>query len=294
MRDVAFKVALRDDYRGLAEWLVQVSQVPEQHCLHTWSGESKEELRQRLLGYWDESEVCYVMAVRDGSLLGAMGAEYDEELERAWLHGPHVLMEDWKPAADELFRRVSAELPVRIRQMDAYLNVENVRGRRFYAERGFEEREHLNHEFWLVPGDHAVRSETGCVPLGRGHEASFKALYGALFPAAYYSPERVVNMIGQSHQVLVAAEGPEVRGFAVVSVDESLSSGEIQFLGVSHDFRGRGHGRRLLVSAVNWLSERAGVSRICLNVGEELAHARGLYESVGFKLQFTGIGLRKL
>jgi hypothetical protein len=44
---------------------------------------------------------------------------------------------------------------------------------------------------------------------------------------------------------------------------------------------------------MNWLLDNTGVSRICLNVGEELVHARVLYESVGFKLQFTGVGLGK-
>ncbi|MGC9335875.1 MAG: GNAT family N-acetyltransferase [Anaerolineae bacterium] len=53
------------------------------------------------------------------------------------------------------------------------------------------------------------------------------------------------------------------------------------------------YGRRLLLSAIDWLLDRAGVSRVCLNVGEELVHARSLYESVGFKLRYTGIGLKK-
>lgn len=100
-------------------------------------------------------------------------------------------------------------------------------------------------------------------------------------------------MMGQSHQVLVAAEGQEVLGFVVVSVEEGLSAGEIQFLGVREDCRRQGYGRRLLLSAIDWLWDRGGVAGICLNVGEEQFSARGLYESVGFRLRYTGIGLRK-
>lgn len=96
MKDVTFQVAQRDDYPRLAEWLVQMSQAPEQHCLHTWSGQNAKELQQQLLSYWDESELCYVMALRDGKLVGAMGSEYDEVLERGWLHGPHVATGDWE------------------------------------------------------------------------------------------------------------------------------------------------------------------------------------------------------
>ncbi|NIV30620.1 MAG: hypothetical protein GWN58_14315, partial [Anaerolineae bacterium] len=76
------------------------------------------------------------------------------------------------------------------------------------------EREHLNHDFWLLPGDRVVAGERGCVPIGEEQEASFKELYRALFPRAYYGADRVLQM--ESHQVLVLAEGARVLGFAVV------------------------------------------------------------------------------
>jgi GNAT superfamily N-acetyltransferase len=293
MEDVIFRTAQRDDYRVLAEWLVQVSQAPEQHCLHTWSGQSAKELQQQLLNYWDESELCYILALRDGQPVGALGSEYDEGLERGWLHGPHATMEDWGAITARLFTRLLAELPTCIGQLEAYLNVKNARGRRFYAQQGFKEREHLNHDFWLTPDERVVSGDRGCMLLGKEHETSFKQLYEALFPAAYYSAERVMHMMGQSHQVLVVAEGEEVLGLAVVSVEGGESTGEIQFFGVHEDSRRQGYGRRLLLSAIDWLLDRANVSRVCLNVGEELVHARGLYESVGFRLRFTGVGLGK-
>ena len=293
MEDTIFRVATRDDYRELAEWLVQMSQAPAQHCLHTWAGQSAKDLQQQLLGYWDDSELCYVVALRNGQLIGAMGSEYDEELERGWLHGPHVATEDWGLIAVMLFTRLLAELPACIGQLDAYLNVENTRGRRFYAQQGFEEREYLSFDFWWTPDERLVSGDRGCMLLGKEHETSFKQLYEALFPAAYYSAERVIHMIGQSHQVLVVVEGQEVVGFVVVSVEEGLSAGETQFLGVREDCRRQGYGRRLLLSAIDWLLDRAGASGICLNVGEEQFFARGLYESVGFRLRYTGIGFRK-
>jgi len=293
MQDVIFRVAQRDDYKELASWLVAMGQAPEQQCLHTWSGQSADALWGQLLDYWDASELCTIVAWQDGRLVGAMGSEYDQELERGWLHGPHAATEDWDAITTALFTRLLAELPGCIRQLDAYLNVENARGRRFYARQGFTERENLSHEFWLTPADRVVSGDRRCRLIGKPHEASFKRLYEALFPNAYYSGERVLHMIGQSHQVLIIAQGDEVLGFVVVSVDEGLSMGEIQFLGVREEHRRQGVGRRLLLAAIDWLLDHAGVSWICLNVGEELVHARSLYESVGFRLRFTGVGLRK-
>ena len=293
MEDIIFRVANRDDYRELAEWLVHMSQAPEQHCLHTWSGQSAKELQRQLLSYWDESELCYVVALRHGLLVGAMGSEYDEGLERGWLHGPHVATGDWGPIAVMLLTRLLGELPPYIGQLDAYLNVENTRGRRFYAQQGFEEREHLSFDFWLSPDERPVSGERNCLLLRKEHEASFKQLYEALFPAAYYSAERVIHMIGQSHQVLAVTDGKKVLGFVVVSVEEGLSAGEIQFLGVHEDCRRQGYGRRLLLSAIDWLLDEARASGVCLNVGEEQFLARSLYESVGFRLRYTGIGFQK-
>ena len=125
--------------------------------------------------------------------------------------------------------------------------------------------------------------------LEKAQQASFIELFDTLFPKAYYSAERIIEMIGQSHQVVIATEGEQVLGFAVASAEGSRS-GEIQFLGVREDNRRQGYGRRLLLSALDWLLDSAAVSRVSLNVGDEQVHARGLYESVGFRLRFTGIG----
>jgi hypothetical protein len=35
------------------------------------------------------------------------------------------------------------------------------------------------------------------------------------------------------------------------------------------------------------------VPRVTLNVGDELVHAQELYESAGFRLRFTGVGLER-
>jgi ribosomal protein S18 acetylase RimI-like enzyme len=293
MNKIIFQEAGAQDFKQLAEWLVMMSQKPEQHCLHTWADQSAEGLAEQLINYRHDEELCYLMAFRDAEIVGAIGSEYDRSLRRAWLHGPHAAVENWQLLAEELFRRILAALPEEIRQLDVYLNFENVRGRNFYREQGFKERDNLNYDFWLEPDRRVTSGEGRSRLLEKAQESSFIELFDALFPKAYYSAERIIEMNGQSHQVLVEAQGETVLGFAVVSVEGDQSDGELQFFGVREDSRRRGYGRKLLLSAIDWLVDQAGVKGVSLNVGEELVHARALYESAGFRLRFAGIGLEK-
>ena len=100
----------RKEYQELSRWIVEVSQSPEQHCLHSWASESTDELCQQLLGYLDDSELCYILAFQHDKIMGAMGSEYDEELGRALLHGPHVISENWPTIASGLFTDILEEL----------------------------------------------------------------------------------------------------------------------------------------------------------------------------------------
>ncbi len=85
--------------------------MPTQHCLHTWVSGSAAELEQQLLSYLDDGELCYVLELRNGCLVGAMGSEYDEGLGHGWLHGPHAVAEQWDEIAAGLFARLRSALP---------------------------------------------------------------------------------------------------------------------------------------------------------------------------------------
>jgi len=288
---VTVRCAERDDLGRLAQWLCRVCSDPESQCLHSWSGESTDALRERLAGYLDDSELQYLLLERPGELSGAMGAEYDTSLGRAWLHGPHVLLDDWGGNAERLFHDLVAMLPTEVEHLTAYVNTRNSRARAFFGAHGFSERDTESHEFWLVPSKDRGSVEGRAVDLRSEHRDSFSALYESLFPAAYYSSDRVVEMIGRSHHVVVVADGSDVLGFAVSASEVEGSLGEVQFLGVREDCRRRGLGRELLQSAVNWLVDVAHAPRVSLNVDADLGTARDLYESVGFRLRFSGIGL---
>ena len=293
MPDITFRLAQRSDYPQLARWLVRICENPQQHCMHSWSGEDAVALSRLLLKYLADRELVYVVAFQGENLVGAMGCEYDEELHRGWLHGPHVKIDDWESLAEELSARVLEALPSSITILDAYPNTANTRAVDFYGRRGFKKVGDVSHVYGLTSGDRVASQEAPCGPLQKCHEPSFLELYHTLFPDAYYSGRRILNMVGSSYRVFVTAEGTDVLGFAAGSVDEGSKTGEVQFVGVREDLRGKGLGRRLLRTAVDWLFNDAAVFEVFLNVRQDVPHARSLYESVGFKHRYTGIGLRK-
>jgi len=151
MQNITVEIASKENFAELADWLVAVGQAPQQQCLHTWSGGTVDALRQEMLGYWKDGELVYVLAHQNEHLMGAMGSEFDVQLQRAWLRGPHVVAQDWEAPAGLLFTRLLQVLLEVIHRMDAYLNIENRRGRQFYIRQEFKEDARLNYDFWLEP-----------------------------------------------------------------------------------------------------------------------------------------------
>lgn len=294
MQNIQIHEVSGDEFPALAAWLVRVNQAPENQCLHSWTGQSVEALQEQLLRDWEADELHYSIASVRDNWVGSIGAEYDEALGRAWIHGPHVMESQWGTIASELYLSLSKSLPASIQRYDAYLNIENQFACRFYKERGYKERPYLSFEFCLTPETRVETERTTCDTLQTGHHVSFKELFSQIFPSAYYSPERIIQMSETSHRAFVMAKQDTVLGFAVLSVNKGSSAGEIQFLGVREGNRRKGYGHRLLLSAVDWFLDEGDKSEVCLNVDDEKVEARSLYEGVGFNLQYTGIGLSKI
>jgi ribosomal protein S18 acetylase RimI-like enzyme len=292
-REGSIKAARREDFQDLAAQIVKISQTPSQHCLHSWAGEDSATLAAQLEKYLDDDELTYVLVRSGGSITAAMGAEYDEQLRRAWLHGPHVFSGEGKTFASEIYEKLLSLLPGSLKTLDAYLNIENNRAQEFYRNQGFVQNGGLSHEYFMRADQHTAAGTSRCGMLKKNHEETFLTLYHDLFPSSYFSGERILEMIGTSHQVFVIAEEDDVLGFSIPAIDETGTRGEVQFVAVRKESRGKGYGRDLLQSAVAWIVRDQQAAEVTLNVREELTNARTLYESVGFRLRYTGIPFRR-
>ena len=94
--------------------------------------------------------ISHVLAFQGENLVGAMGCEYDEELHRGWLHGPHAKIDDWDSLAEDLFVRVVEALPPSVTILDAYPNTANTRAVDFYGRHGFVEVGGVSHVYGLM------------------------------------------------------------------------------------------------------------------------------------------------
>ncbi|HSR33848.1 MAG TPA: GNAT family N-acetyltransferase [Anaerolineae bacterium] len=268
--------------------MAEQNEIPESQCII--SGEGAESILATM-SKWDEvSEICFAVARQDRRLVGVIGCEFDEELGRGWLWGPFALAEPWDETAAALLEELLALLPPAIRRLDFFVNEANQRAYRFYLAHGFGTPSFSHVYAAPRPQEPLVLSEP-CSPLQPAQAGSFRALHDAIFPNTYYTGQDILDQRDGEHQVFVRPQGDEVVGYAYAIVDES-GEGYVEFLGVHPDRRGRGLGKGLLLTALDWLFRTKDVCEVGLTVSDDQTNARSLYEKVGFRIKYTGLSAR--
>ncbi len=292
MPDLILRRATKGDSESMAALVSERCALPGFRCLHSWQGEEQEELVAAFRSHDESEEHVHVVLFDGETMVGLAGAEFDRDLGCAWLHGPVVAAEAME-GAPALLAFLVANLPAGIHRWQVFLEAANGFTRELYSERGFEERDRRYLGYILDPGEKEGDSPfSGEVLEGRDHDTFFELLL-ALFPRPYWTRERMLSMQGESMELVVRHDGDELTGLAVVYVEPGTAVGEVQYLGVREGHRGKGLGRSLLGDGVAWLRGR-GVSRIRLNAEAGAEDALHLYESLGFRHQFTGVSLRRV
>jgi ribosomal protein S18 acetylase RimI-like enzyme len=288
---ISLQKARIEDFPILASMMVSENRDPRNQCMHSSLDEEADGLLQEMMKWAAIGEIVFVLAKYDERIVGVLGSEYDQELGRGWLWGPFAQIEDRTHLARKLFDGLLSALPKAIRRLDAFLNLENRWGYEFYMTQGFREdvKAHVyiaNREDWQGGMTQAS------IPINHELKASFCALHPMIFPNAYYSAQRVLDQIDGNHQVFVQTDGNQVLGYVFASVSSDADEGEIEFLGVQPGSRHKGLGRKLLKSALYWLFVESKVTHVTLTVNDNNVNARSLYEEVGFRLKYSGVGLQ--
>ncbi|MBU0935262.1 MAG: GNAT family N-acetyltransferase [Spirochaetes bacterium] len=292
MQTIIYRQATVEDIPLLVQNIIYSSMRPNNHCLHSWAGDSPAELTADFRAGFEAGEMFYILACSGQAIIGAMGGEYDPELNRIWLHGPHVFTGSWSILATRLYEELLVILPATTERWEAFLNTKNTAGIDFYRKHGFTQGS-VSHDYRLAKSRRVDCPKDKCVKLSAEYHASFTALFNRLFPETYYTADALIQMHNLSHHISILPDAGTIAGFSVAFLETSGSKGEVQFIGVAEEKRGQGYGRQLLASAVDWLFDERNAEDIILNVEENLVNAKGLYESVGFTLSFSGLPLTR-
>lgn len=300
--EISTRAATAVDLDALAHFIARVNRDPESCCLH--AGEDPEEVKQGLLHLSPPFASTFTTAVardekdeatlHDGRLLGVAGVDLDLAASRAWLWGPWVEHGHWSVVAPPLLDRVlwfARELD----HVDAYVDEAATRTRQLLESRGFAEPKRTLVYVARPPlalGPAPAEGAFTIAPLAVEHEAEFLALHRATFLEEGSGHDLLVAR-SEDHPIWVALDGARVIGYVVVKVEVDPSEALIRFVGVRPEARGRGVGRALLVAALEWTFETKGLPQAALTVRETNTNARALYEGLGFRLELSGVHLRR-
>jgi GNAT superfamily N-acetyltransferase len=294
VNNIFIRQARREDFEIIARLIADQNKNPETHCIQSDTGEEYQGIHREMTHLDLSSAICFVVAFQDAQLIGVLGSELDEELGRGWVRGPFIVTEtdDWDAIASALLQRLLALLPPTVHWLDSFLNIVNERGNEFYLNHGFRQLR-LVHVYVAATPEKPLVLPSPCETLKPQQAQDFLTLHQAIFPQTYATGQRILDKLGNNHQVFVYIKEGELLGYLYATIEEGSGDGLVDFVGVRTDARGQGIGRQLLETALQWFFEVKKVPQATLVVNDNLTNARSLYERVGFSLKYTGVQARK-
>jgi GNAT superfamily N-acetyltransferase len=294
MNKVIIKQAVKEDFESISKLIANQNKNPKTHCIQSDTGDNYQNIQNEIIRLDSDSGICFVMASQNDKLIGTLGCELDENLGRGWTRGPFVIAatSEWNSIANALLEGLQNILPSTIHWLDSFLDIANEQGNKFYLAHGFQQLRFV-HVYVAEAVENQLEFSSNCKPLSPLHAQNFIALHESIFTQTYASGQRILDKIGENHQVFVYTQEDEILGYLYAAIEEDTGDGSIEFVGVREDIRGKGIGRKLLQTAFKWLFEEKMVHQITLVVNDNLTNARSLYESVGFRLKYTGVHARK-
>jgi GNAT superfamily N-acetyltransferase len=294
VNNIAIRPAQKDDFEIISKLIADQNKNPETHCIQSDTGNDYQSIRNEITRLDLDSGICFMVAFQGEQLIGTLGCELDEELGRGWVRGPFVIAnpDDWENTSSSLLQGLLNTLPSTIHWLDSFLNIANKRGNNFYLSHGFKKLR-LVHVYVAAAPENPSGLSDICESLHPNQAQDFITLHERVFPQTYATGQRILDKINDHHQVFVYTQRSELSGYLYAAIEEESGDGIVEFVGVREEARGKGIGRQLLLSAFHWFFEVKGVSQATLVVNDNLTNARSLYESVGFKLKYTGVHTRK-
>lgn len=263
------------DQQAVLDFIVRQQQSADTACAYLGTEPSDiqsdlEELDQR----WTET---VRVAVSDtGRIVGAAVIEWDEGLDRAWVHGPWTDESEWRSMSPALLAAVTAQAPVSNHEMYASVDHEGMVW--LAAHCGWRSGE-ANFEYARTSPVPTGDIDPAIRPAVLADEAAVRELHDREFPGTYARAAELVSPDGPYKTLVIAPEGT-VLGYVAFQL-QGESTLYVDFIAVHSDARRAGLG----VTLVDGAQQSSGRERVALTVDEHRPEARAFYASRGFELE---------
>jgi ribosomal protein S18 acetylase RimI-like enzyme len=280
---VELRTATTEDLTVIAELITAQQAEPTRHVGEF--GSTPAGVAEQLVELEPLGLEGVVVAVADGTIVGVLAAEWDEDPARVWWCGPTIAPgTDWQATAAALYDQLRRRVPASVVQEEFAPDERHRELATFAAERGFRAEEASVVLTRALPSADTAGSASGAVParvrpVTEEDRGAVAALHERLFPGTHTTGTRLDE--GRDRLVLVAELDGGLVGYVAAERQED-GTGYLDFLGVEPVARGRGIGFLLVDAACELLHERLGCREVNLTVRVSNAAARQLYERCGF------------
>lgn len=279
-----FRTAAAADLDAIARFTAELNAVPEHRCL--LCPETPEDVRRDMAEYGEHPEDHFVLALRGGTLAGAVACDWSVPQARGWVLGPFVAAGDWDVLAPALLDRLLERVPSGVRRLDTYTDVANERALALYRTRGF--KIYRRAQVYSASSMDPVPAPPARL-LEPEHEAAFLDLHARTFPEAPDPGPDLLARRSDARKIFAAVRDGALAGYLACRLGEAPVEGFVDYLAVAEGQRGRGTGSALLRTAMDWCLRERAMPQVSLVVHETNRDARSIYERAGFRLLYTGV-----
>jgi ribosomal protein S18 acetylase RimI-like enzyme len=279
-----------EDFDRLVSFVSQINPIAFHHI--GYFGVTSEDIRSSIKSLDVPYNEGFQMAYEGERLVGIMGADFDEDIGRAWLYGPLVVSGEWDLTADALYDAVIPLIPNGRFEHEMFIDVQNEHCRGFSTRHNFEPKGEW--AIYYLPGDRiADLSHAEAAVWEDRFTAELEELHSRLFPSSNYSVAYILKQRQDNHLLLISTDGDRLSGYLLITVDQASGEAYIDLVGVHEDYRRQGLGLRLILAGLAQLREYPNLKQVNLSVDCLNSQAIYLYESLGFLWERDMVALQK-
>ncbi|MGB1204768.1 MAG: GNAT family N-acetyltransferase [Chitinophagales bacterium] len=287
MQKINIRKATLKDFRQIANFIALLNVKAENHCLHC--GTIADDIFNDLEDINSREECYFLLAFDDKKVVGLFGGECESDWSEFWLWGIFVAENyDFSVVAEMLWKCFLEKMAGKLQEATNFLNIKNEKTIAFFTEKGFESRG-LNHEYFAEARKIQEQNITDFYE--KSDFEALEKLHEANFPNTYYDTKQMLELPKERFKLFVLKKEKQLIAYIFIEMQVE-NNGHIHFLAVKKAERGKKIGTKLLNRALQWIFETKKAPTATLVVKDE-NDARRLYERTGFRLRYSGLGLRK-